>query len=71
VRFQDKDGPLLTGGVFHNGRLVAEAPSDVTQAFRDEMNRQYPGSEVLACCNAHPDTAAVDCLICWPLDEEG
>jgi hypothetical protein len=72
ARFQDHDGPLERVGIFHQGRLIREAYGDAQRdtELRNQLDTQYPGCEVLARCNTHPDTAAVDCLDCWPLDQE-
>lgn len=70
---QDRNGPLDALGIFRDGRLIAEAPDDTEEAYklRDRLAKEgHPGCEVLGRCNAHPDTAAVDCLVCWPLGED-
>ncbi len=72
MRFQDDNGPLGALGVFHDGVLVSPVLDDQDRAYelRNRMASDHPGCEVLAICLKHPDTAAVDCLTCWPLDAE-
>ncbi len=70
MNFQDDNGPLGALGIFHNGVLIGAVPDqDHAYRLRDELAATHPGCEVLARCPTHPDTAAVDCLTCWPIDE--
>ncbi len=69
MRFQDDAGPL---GIFHNGVMIAEVSgnTDAAYALLAELAPDHPGCEVLAQCPNHPGVAAVDCLDCWPINEE-
>jgi len=69
--FQDTHGALGALGIFRNGALVAEAPgnSDAAYELRSALEARYPGCEVLARCPNHPNVSAVDCLDCWPIEE--
>lgn len=76
IRHQDASGaagsPL---GVFGpDGTLLAVAPASdlggIDTAARVESEHQLRGVEILTICHRHPDTAAVDCTVCIPLDSE-
>lgn len=71
-RFQDSNGPVGALAIFYNGAVIAEAPEDLKLAtdLRNAMEATYPGCEVLSRCTTHPEASAVDCLTCWPLDEQ-
>lgn len=70
IRHQDASGAVSPLGVFRDGHLMRVVPrgdryGDVTrEQFRAELG-DVP-LEVLVICRNHPDTAAVDCLICVP-----
>lgn len=73
-RHQDNAGPL---GIFRDGRLVASIPAEhqstaTAYAYRDQFAAERgvdPAThEVLQACRVHPESSAVDCTICWPID---
>ncbi len=76
IQHQDASGDVGAPlGVFRDDRLVQLVPaSDRTgEATRDEVAARLALSpadfEVLLTCAIHPDAAAVDCVICVPLED--
>ncbi len=63
-----------TLGVFHNGDLLAEVPDDdvygsaTRAAVAGQLGLPEIEMEVLKICLDHPETAAVDCLVCAPME---
>jgi hypothetical protein len=60
-------------GVFVNGCLIVRVDEAVdpygSETARQTADRLGQPAEALLTCHRHPDAAAVDCLICVPLED--